>query len=441
MLTREILRAKRDGRTLTGEQIGQLVAGMSDGSVGDGELGAFAMAVFLNGMDEHECMLLTEAMRDSGRVLDWHSADLPGPVLDKHSTGGVGDAVSLILGPWIAACGGFVPMISGHGLGHTGGTLDKLAAIPGYDTSPDLATLTRVVRETGVAIIGQTAELTPADRRFYAIRDLTATVESIPLIVSSILSKKLAEGLGALVMDVKTGSGSVMGEIERARELSGAIARVAAGTGTPVTALISDMNQVLANNAGNALELREAIGILTGRITHGRLLELTRELATEMLLAGSLADSRDRARGILDRTMATGAAAECFARMVAALGGPVDLIERHDQLLPRAPVEFDVEASNHGYVQAIDVHALGLAVVELGGGRWRSGENIDLSVGLQDVAGIGEATSGRPLARVHARTREDARRAAARVRAAFTIDHGQPEPPPLIHQTIRQEEN
>ncbi|PMR68231.1 thymidine phosphorylase, partial [Halomonas heilongjiangensis] len=258
-LPQELIRAKRDGRALDAESIRALVAGIKDGSLGDAQVGALAMAVFLNGMNASETVALTEAIRDSGEVLDWSGLDLPGPVLDKHSTGGVGDLVSLVLGPWIAACGGCVPMVSGRGLGHTGGTLDKLEAIPGYDIAPDRARFRELVREAGVAIIGQTADLAPADRRLYGVRDVTATVESLPLIVSSILGKKLACGLDALVMDVKVGSGAFMPTPEKSRELAETIAEVANKAGTPTTALLTDMSQPLAPCAGNAIEVREAL--------------------------------------------------------------------------------------------------------------------------------------------------------------------------------------
>lgn len=441
MLPQEIIRTKRDCGTLDDASIKAFVAGIADGSVADEQLGAFAMAVFLNGMSRDECVALTLAMRDSGRVMRWSRLDLPGPVLDKHSTGGVGDAVSLILGPWVAACGGFVPMISGRGLGHTGGTLDKLAAIRGYDPFPDPARLARIVKEIGVAIIGQTDDLAPADRRFYAVRDVTATVECTPLIVASILSKKLAAGLDALVMDVKTGSGSVMGSEARCTELAEAICGVAGGAGTPTTALITDMNQVLGRNAGNALEVCEAIEILRGERRDGRLLEVTRELAAEMLLAGGLFNQRHKALATLDESLSSGLAAERFQSMVAAMGGPNDLLERFREILPEAPVVLDVTPPEPGFIAGIDVYQAGMAVVELGGGRTRSDQRIDLAVGLENVAGIGEwVDADRPVARIHARSDEDAGRAAVRLGAAIRLA-AEPGPvPPLIHCAVNRSE-
>jgi thymidine phosphorylase len=430
MLPQRIIAAKRDGRALAPSDIEVFVAGITDGRVGDEQLGAFAMAVFINGLNPDERLSLTRAMRDSGRVLQW--PDLDGPVLDKHSTGGVGDAVSLILGPWVAACGGYVPMISGHGLGHTGGTLDKLAAIPGYDPFPEIEALSRIVRETGVAIVGQTDDLAPADRRFYAVRDVTATVECIPLIVASILSKKLAEGLDALVLDVKTGSGSVMGDLARCTELAEVLCDTASQAGTVATALITDMDQVLARSAGNALEVLECIEILTGERTEGRMLTITRELAVEMLLAGGLCETRDAAELRLDAALADGRAAERFATMVRAMGGPSDLLDRPTAHFPDAPVMIEAAPAGTGRVSRIDVRAVGTVVVELGGGRHRAGDRIDSRVGLSDVAAIGERVDAhRPLARVHARTREDAERAAESLRRAFAVNEAAACPEPI----------
>jgi len=433
MLPQELIRLKRDRKVLDPAAIREFVAGIGEGRVGDEQLGAFAMAVFLNGMRDPETVALTEAMRDSGRVLHW--AGLDGPVMDKHSTGGVGDTVSLILGPWVAACGGYVPMVSGRGLGHTGGTLDKLQAIPGYDPFPSMDRLRQIVTEVGCAIIGQTDDLAPADRRLYAVRDVTATVECLPLIVASILSKKLSAGLEVLVMDVKTGSGSVMGSVERAVELARAICRVAAPTGTHTRALITDMNQVLARSAGNALEVAEAVAVLTGEIRNGRLLALTRALAAEMLVAGALAEGRAAAEAILERALESGAAAERFARMIAMLGGPVDFVDQPEHYLPRAKFITDAHPDRPGRVQAMDVREVGLAVIELGGGRSRASDPIDRSVGLTDIASLNEPVDhNRPLARVHARSKSDAERAIRRLRAAFSIDEGEVGPPPLVYR-------
>ena len=421
-LPQEIIRKKRDGGRLADDEIAFFVRGLADGSIAEGQVAAFAMAVFFRGMEMAERVALTRAMAQSGRIIDWSSANLPGPVLDKHSTGGVGDKVSLMLAPLLAACGAAVPMISGRGLGHTGGTLDKLDSIPGYRTAPDLALFRKVVAEAGCAIIGQTADLAPADRRLYAIRDVTATVESIPLITASILSKKLAAGLQGLVMDVKFGSGAFMTEPERARELAESIATVATGAGLPTTALLTDMNQVLGRAAGNALEVREAIDWLTGTARDPRLTEVTLALGTELLLLGRLAPDAADARRRLLAACDSGAAAERFQRMVIALGGPADLVDRPERQLPSAPVRLPVASERAGFIVAMDVRALGLAVLSLGGGRSRPEDRIDHGVGLADVRGLGERVErGQALTVIHARDDAGAARAAAAVRAAVAI--------------------
>ena len=432
VLPQELIRRKRDGGELEGHEIEWLVRGITDGWVSDAQVGAFAMAVVLKGMTRDERVALTGAMMRSGEVLDWSEAGLPGPALDKHSTGGVGDKVSLLLGPMIAACGGAVPMISGRGLGHTGGTLDKLESIPGYLTTPDPERLRAAVRNAGCAIIGQTGDLAPADRRLYAIRDATATVESLPLIVASILSKKLAAGLDALVMDVKAGSGAFMTDVGAARELAQAIVDVAAGNGLPARALITDMDRVLGRTAGNALEVREAIDHLTGAASDPRLVEVTVELSRELLALGGL-DGRDPAEAL-----SGGAAAERFAAMVTELGGPSDLMERPDAHLPIAPQVSAALPDRAGIVTKVDVRAVGLAVVALGGGRRHEAESVDHAVGLSEVAAPGERVgpADAPLAVVHARTDADADAAIAALRAAFTVGDEAPADPPAILERL-----
>jgi thymidine phosphorylase len=430
VIPQELIRRKRDGGTLSDEEIAFLVRGIADGGLSDGQVAAFAMAVFFRDLGDAERVALTGAMRDSGTVLEWDD----GPVVDKHSTGGVGDKVSLILAPVVAACGGKVPMISGRGLGHTGGTLDKLDSIPGYATAPDLALLRDVVGKAGCAIIGQTPELAPADRRFYALRDATATVESIPLIVASILSKKLAAGLDALVMDVKAGSGAFMPSRASSAELARAIVTVARGNGLACEALLTDMDQVLGRTAGNAVEVREALGVLTHpRTAEPRLVEVTLALCATLLRLGGLYESDEAARTAAGEALASGAAAERFARMCAGLGGPADLLDDPDRHLPRAPHALEVFPAAAGHVRALAVRDLGVAVLELGGGRLREDEGIDHAVGLVDVAGLGEEVGpgGRPLAVVHARDEASAQRAAERVRAAFDVGDAPAAAPPL----------
>lgn len=420
MLPQEVIRAKRDGRLLDAVDIERFVAGLVDGSVAEGQAAAFAMAVFFQGMERDECVALTTAMMRSGTVLTWEQLD--GPVVDKHSTGGVGDTVSLMLAPAVAACGAFVPMISGRGLGHTGGTLDKMGAIPGYSAMPDRELFARVVEDVGCAVIGQTDDLAPADKRLYAIRDVTATVESVPLITASILSKKLAAGLGGLAIDVKYGNGAFMSTRERAQELADSLVEVAVGAGLPTTALLTDMNQPLASAAGNALEVRYAIDHLTGSHREPRMHEVVVALGAEMLVLAGLADSVETGRDQIEATFESGAAVERFARMVTALGGPSDLVEQPDRHLGAAPVVIEVPPDGVGNVTGIDTRAAGLAVVTLGGGRTRPQDPVDPLVGLTALAELGSHVGpDRPLAVVHARTSDAAEQAAAEIRAAYTV--------------------
>jgi len=422
MLPQEIIRAKRDGETLSAGEIGDFIAALTSGAVTEGQAAAFAMAIYFRGMSLDERVALTQAMTRSGTRLDWRDQNLDGPILDKHSTGGVGDNVSLMLAPMLAACGAYVPMISGRGLGHTGGTLDKLDSIPGYASQPDLALFKRVVRQAGCAIIGQTADLAPADRRLYAIRDVTATVESVALITASILSKKLAAGLQGLVMDVKTGSGAFMSSLEGSRELATSIATVASDAGLPTVSLITDMNEPLASAAGNAVEIQNAVDYLTGSKRDARLDRVTMALSAELLALSGLARDVDAGAAALKRALESGAAAERFERMVAALGGPKDFIARAGAMLPQAPVLVDAAPETRGFVAGVDVRAVGLAVVELGGGRSRAADAIDPAVGLTDLAPIGaEVGPDRPLARVHAREAAQAAAAVRRLRAAYRI--------------------
>jgi thymidine phosphorylase len=440
-LPQEIIRRKRDGETLSKEEIAAFVAGIADGSLGEGQIGAFAMAVYLRGMTAEETVALTRAMTASGRRLDWAGFALPGPVLDKHSTGGVGDKVSLILAPILAACGAYVPMISGRGLGHTGGTLDKLDSIPGYDTAPSVARFQQVVKEAGCAIIGQTADLAPADRRLYAVRDVTATVESIPLITASILSKKLAAGLDGLVMDVKAGNGAFARTTEQARALAESIVSVAGGAGLPTTALITDMDQPLGRSAGNALEVAETVEMLNGAAAAPRLRAVVLALAAEMLCLGGLAEDSETALARAEKALDSGAAAERFAAMVAALGGPDDLLERADALLPRAPIRRQVQAKAAGVVSACDTRAVGLAVIALGGGRRRVEDSIDPAVGIDGIVPLGQTVSrSDPLAVVYAADEDSADAAAVLLQKAFEIGQGEVDTPAVVRQRITAED-
>jgi thymidine phosphorylase len=421
MLPQEIIRKKRDGEVLAADEIAAFIAGVANNEVSEGQIAAFTMATFFRGMSRDEAVALTMAMRDSGDVLCWREAALNGPVVDKHSTGGVGDVVSLMLGPMLAACGCYVPMISGRGLGHTGGTLDKLDSIPGYQTNISTEEFRAVVRDVGVAIIGQTAQLAPADKRVYATRDVTATVESIPLITASILSKKLAAGLQALVMDVKAGSGAFMPSIEMSRALARSIVEVGNGAGMRTTALITDMSEPLAPCAGNAIEVRAAIDYLTGAFRPARLHEVTMALCTEVL--ASSGRFQDKVAGIahLERSLASGAAAEKFAQMVAALGGPADILTNAAHL-PLAGVVVPVKATRDGVVSAMDTRAIGMAVVALGGGRARAADAIDFNVGLGDFVSLGMPVRvNDTLCVIYARDARSAADATARLQAAISI--------------------
>jgi thymidine phosphorylase len=407
---RPVIAALRDGRGLDGPGAALIAQGLADGSVSDAQAGAFAMAVLTRGTGEAGRVFLTRAMRDSGHVLNW---DLPGPVVDKHSTGGIGDTVSLILAPLLAASGVYVPMISGRGLGHTGGTLDKLEAIPGYLCDQPEENLRRIVREVGCAIVSATGAVAPADRRLYAIRNESGTVESIDLITASILSKKLAAGLDALVLDVKSGSGAFLQSAEQARRLAKALVDTANGAGCRTSAMITDMDQPLARSAGNALEVAEAVRVLRGE--QGALRDLVLALSSECLrLAG-----RDEA-GLAAR-LDSGAAAEVFGRMVAAQGGPRDFMDRPGSYLQPAAVIRPVPTPA-GRVGRIEVAALGHAVLALGGGRVRAGDKIDHSVGLSGLAKLGESVGPDiPLALVHAADDTAADIAIAAVQAAYFV--------------------
>lgn len=435
MIPQEIIRRKRDGQTLSGEEIAAFIDGLTREDVTEGQAAAFAMAVFFRGMSRDETVALTLAMRDSGDVMTW--ADIGRPVADKHSTGGVGDNVSLVLAPLVAACGLAVPMISGRGLGHTGGTLDKLQSIPGYNIAPDLALLQRVVSEAGCAIVGQTGDLAPADRRLYAIRDVTATVESVPLITASILSKKLAAGLETLVLDVKVGNGAFMESLEEAEALARSLVEVANGAGTRTTALLTDMNQPLADAAGNALEVRHAIDLLSGRKSGTRAHDLVLALAAEMLVQAGVATNLAEARQQAERALDGGEALCVFARMVHLLGGPADFVERPDHYLPGAAAVVPVLAQESGWLSGCATRDLGLAVIELGGGRKRPQDDIDHAVGVADILPLGSPVSrGDPIAFVHAADRAEGERMAEAVRRCFAMSEEAPAVTPVVIERI-----
>jgi thymidine phosphorylase len=434
MDARAIIATLRRGETPNSDDLKWFAAGLADGRVTDAQAGAFAMAVCWRGLGEAGRSALTRAMRDSGKVLAW---DLPGPVLDKHSTGGVGDCISLLLAPALAACGAYVPMISGRGLGHTGGTLDKLESIPGFRTAMSEDALRTQIGGVRCAIVSASAEIAPADRRLYAIRDVTGTVESIDLITASILSKKLAAGLEGLVLDVKTGSGAFMATLEESRALAQALVHAAQGAGCMTTALITDMSQPLATAAGNALEVIEVMETLTGTSVNAALWDLTAALGGEALALGGLAADATDGAGQIEQALESGAAAEYFGRMVAAQGGPADFVDRWPDRLPAAPVMREVPCMGTGFVSAIDTRALGEVVVNLGGGRLRDGDKVNPSVGLSDMAMIGEELNGDlPLCLIHAATEAEADAAMARIQAAYHLSETAPDDPPLIYERI-----
>ncbi|OEF25854.1 thymidine phosphorylase [Vibrio rumoiensis] len=451
-LPQEIIRKKRDGEVLTAEEINFFIQGVAKDTISEGQIAAFAMTIFFNEMTMQERIALTCAMRDSGMVIDWSHMNFTGPIVDKHSTGGVGDVTSLMLGAMVAACGGFVPMISGRGLGHTGGTLDKLESIPGYNIMPSNEVFGGVTKEAGVAIIGQTGNLAPADKRVYATRDITATVDNISLITASILSKKLAAGLDSLVMDVKVGSGAFMPTYEASEELAQSIVAVANGAGTTTTAILTDMNQVLASSAGNAVEVREAVQFLTGEknsrgeVRNPRLLDVTITLCAEMLVLGKLADNTEQAHQQLQAVLDDGSAAQCFGKMVAGLGGPQDFIQNYDAYLPKADIIKPVFAKFDGdkkvaTVTAMDTRAIGMAVVSMGGGRKVASDPIDYAVGFDQFIRLGETVDEQtPLAMIHARTEEQWQQAADELQQAITVSDEVYVPTPNIYRQIRAQD-
>ena len=437
LLPQEIIRLKRDGHPLAAAQIDAFVDGLVTGGWSDAQAAALAMAVVLRGMDAAETVALTQAMTRSGDVLRWDDLGDHPPIVDKHSTGGVGDKVSLMLAPIVAACGGWVPMVSGRGLGHTGGTLDKLESLPGYRTQLARDALLATLRSAGCAIVGASGSVAPADRRLYAIRDVTATVESTALITASILSKKLAAGLQALVMDVKTGDGAFAATPEHARELALSLVRVAEGAGLPTRALITDMNQVLGHTAGNALEVQEALDYLRGTRRDARLHTLTRTLCAELLVLGGLAADAAEAGTRVDRALHSGEALERFERMVHAQGGPADVGTRGR--LPRAPVQRVVPALHGGWVQAMAVRELGVLVVTLGGGRHTAGDTIDPRVGLSEVCQLGDRReAGEPLAIVHAATDAAADEAVAQVQRLITLGEAPLPQRPVVFEVLHR---
>ena len=422
VLPQEIIRKKRDGNLLSKEEIEYFVKGLTDNFFSDTQIASMSMAIFLNGMGEDETVYLTEAMTRSGDILQWEEILDSSFICDKHSTGGVGDKVSFLLAPILAACGGYVPMISGRGLGHTGGTLDKFDAIPGYNTQPDINTFKKVVKEVGCAIIGQTDSLAPADKKLYAIRDITSTIESIPLITSSILSKKIAAGLKSLVLDVKVGNGSFNSTVDIAENLARSLVSVAKGSGLKCSAILTDMNQILGRNAGHSLEVVECIEYLTGENKNTRLANITNNLSIELLCMNDKNLSRNNALEKIIQVVENGKAAEKFERMVSLLGGTSNILTTYKKNLQSSAYCEDIYSENDGYVNFVKTRTLGLILIEIGGGRKQISDTIDYSVGYGNVIDIGQQVDkNTPLLTIFAKNKEDVDRVREQICDCFMI--------------------
>lgn len=434
MLPQEIIRRKRNKQTLSSTEINEFISGINTGSVADVQVAAMTMAIFLNGLNARETIDLTLAMRNSGDVLQW---DLDKPVVDKHSSGGVGDKVSLMLAPILAACDVYVPMIAGRGLGHTGGTVDKLEAIPNYNTQADNDLFRHTVKNVGCAIIGQTDNLAPADKKIYSIRDICGTVESIPLITASILSKKLAAGLQYLVMDLTCGNGAFMQNFADAKTLAESIVSVANGAGTKTSAILTDMNQLRGYSAGNAVEVREALDYLQNKNINERLDTITRTLCTQLLCQCGRFSSTDEAQKAISKTLSSGKALEKFAQMASSLGAPTDFVENADTYLQKSAHQKPVYAPCEGYVASMDTRAIGLSIIELGGGRRVPSQKLDLATGYTHFAQIGDKVDEKtPLAMVHYQTEEQFQRAREQILQAISIDNKKPDSKSPILLTI-----
>lgn len=434
LTTPELIAKKRDGHTLDDAEIQRFLRGFVEGSVADYQMSAMAMAIYFQGMTPRETATFTLGMRDSGTVLDLSS--IPGIKVDKHSTGGVGDKVSLCLAPLVAACGVPVPMIAGRGLAHTGGTIDKLEAIPGFRTDGSSKKFASQVKKLGCAIFGQTGELAPADRRLYALRDVTGTIESVPLITGSILSKKLAEGIDALVMDIKVGRGAFMKTPEQARELARSIVRVGRIAGKKVSVLLTRMDAPLGEAVGNAIETREAIAVLHGEGPED-LVECTFALGAEMLRLGGVAKSTREGRKQMQAAVDDRSGLKKFARMVKAQGGDPRVAEEPDRLELAAKRRY-VKAKATGVIQEVDALAIGWAGVDLGAGRTRADQPVDPAVGITVHARPGDkVTKGDRLATMHVHAGQDVKSARRRIEGAFRIGRRRFERPPLVIDTLR----
>ena len=421
MIPQEIIRKKRDKHSLSEKEINLFVRGLTDKSFSDTQIAAMSMAIFSNGMTPEETVWLTRAMTNSGDTLNWNNIVDSNLVCDKHSTGGVGDKVSLVLAPILAACGLYVPMISGRGLGHTGGTLDKFDSIPGYNTVPDIDTFRKVVKEVGCAIIGQTSNLAPADKKLYSIRDVVGTVESLPLITSSILSKKIASGLRTLVLDVKVGNGSFNVTLEIAQNLANSLVSVAKGAGLQCEAILTDMNQVLGRSAGHSLEVLECVEYLTSKKRDPQLENITNELISSVLIMTKNISKTEALRKI-NMVLDNGLAAEKFEKMVHALGGPSDILSSHEKHLEINAIKNDIFSTKSGWVQKIKTRDLGLILIELGGGRKQVIDKINFNVGYNNVLRVGDKIDPtQPLLTVYTESENDYENVRKKIEECFII--------------------
>ena len=436
MIPQEIIRKKRDKHSLSEKEINMFVRGLTDKSFSDTQIAAMSMAIFSNGMTPEETVWLTRAMTNSGDTLNWNNIVDSNLVCDKHSTGGVGDKTSLVLAPILAACGLFVPMISGRGLGHTGGTLDKFDSIPGYNTAPDIDTFRKVVKEVGCAIIGQTSNLAPADKKLYSIRDVVGTVESLPLITSSILSKKIASGLRTLVLDVKVGNGSFNVTLEIAQNLANSLVSVAKGAGLQCEAILTDMNQVLGRSAGHSLEVLECVEYLTSKKRDPQLENITNELISSVLIMTKNI-SKSEALQKINIVLDNGLAAEKFEKMVHALGGSGSFLSTYKKILSNPSYVKDITLGKQGLITEIKTRELGLILIELGGGRKQFEDKINYHVGYDNILGIGaRVETSTPVMKVFAKSQDDFNKAKEQIENCFILSDSDVSKVTSIYQTI-----
>ena len=436
MIPQEIIRKKRDGNSLNKEEINLFVDGLTNKSFSDEQIAAMSMAIFSNGMTAEETVWLTHAMKNSGDTLEWSNIVDSDLVCDKHSTGGVGDKTSILLAPILAACDLFVPMISGRGLGHTGGTLDKFDSIPGYNTQPEIDTFKKTVKEIGCAIIGQTSNLAPADKKLYSIRDIVGTVESLPLITSSILSKKIASGIKSLVLDVKVGNGSFNSTMEVSNELAKSLVNVAKGAGLKCEAIITDMNQVLGRSAGHTLEVIECIDYLTTSNKNKRLEVIVNSLAASILMM-VYEISEEEALNRINEVILSGKAAERFEKMITALGGPSSFLKTYKIDIKNNCLKEDIFINKQGFIKEIKTRELGLLLIELGGGRKQTSDQINYDVGYDNVLGVGDQVdTSTPILNLYSNRNQDCDEIKEKIKECFIITDSEVTKPKEIYKVI-----